>query len=1268
MSIQSGYSNPIDLLRYILTCQNWGDNETGEPSVSALIRLGVGVSGSFDSVTLDPVRNISIRYMIDTEDKGATKDLINKICTQFDLIQYTDASGYECVKYLFAETSDTAIPLFIIDETVETGSYIAPDQAKLCVNPIIDYDYDYGLEKFKKTLEITNVHSTGTYSSSFTFGFENNDGETYWTACRNELWPQSRHVEDMDSELRENEFIYTYQGALFRLTNVIKTMKAATLDFTVPFTEGVLVSAGDIISLMFPHLQYSGEVVYDAVVTGVTKSFSGNYVTIECMFIGENIPFGLMDTTDGENWPLINSYDPQPLQLADGFNDNGNPSDLTYTDPSARWTHITQINDNLTTLISEMDNCQIGIDTDNDDFTYKNDAGVLYVGAKQKHWSGTDWIYDDIDARSLTFRNSLGAQSGRLWTDTGKIMITGAADNSGLYVMAPLNNDVTLRPLFSAYYNVDGYVTLGNPTYLDKSHIYIYGDINIPEMTASRALVLNSSNQLQTSPVTNTELGYLSGKNSVIDGAGSVNYIPIFTGINRLGNSIVTGNASGIEINTVDSNYNGGVRIVADETHIAGIFLGCTAGGYGTQNEQWSIYRDVASTGGSLIVRHGVQELFEMNTTGSVTIGQLPRETGGSAPRYLSLGSTYSVNPVSSYCKLFLYNDKVNFAGSSIGSSGDVQYHSSWSTGRHDFYIADTLRMRITNTVIEYNGNTVWHAGNDGSGSGLDADTLDTYHASNFLGKNGNTHYQSDGGWIQFPAAQGLYNPNSGSGIFFNPVNGVDLTYGSYMMEGTKNGYSGLVLYNSFVKATFMSSLTHPYTGIMQQSNNHWQWYHDGTDFLIGTPSDGNVYKAWHAGNDGDSSGLDADLLDGYHASNFIGKFGSNYYRANSWIEFTGEAPVGLYWSTGTRDYAGATPFPSELYTNEYFGSDGGYANLVIYGYKNGYSGFKFEHSLQLVTFMTNVTNCLTGVYQQTNSRWQWYHDNTDLLIGRPNVDGNMFKAWHAGNLTQNLSAKYLPFWNGTTFANSYIYQDNITNNIYTNNKTLCNHRCDGDYMYWDQLSLGFASVGINSNKIPYISKSSNSQLFFYDSRFVTDGTNTFLDTSIITTSSFNDGLRIGRSGAGYSLVALGATGFTGTQDGQWTWYTAPSSDNYKMYWRYINANMMSLTNAGDLWIKTSGGDGITFWGSQGNVNSISATANSNSQLQLQASGATIRLQDSVILFTTNCYMYDSLIVAGAEISFGLNESDFRIKKVGTQLVVQKLQSDTWTTVSVLAY
>ena len=47
--------------------------------------------------------------------------------------------------------------------------------------------------------------------------------------------------------------------------------------------------------------------------------------------------------------------------------------------------------------------------------------------------------------------------------------------------------------------------------------------------------------------------------------------------------------------------------------------------------------------------------------------------------------------------------------------------------------IAYTNILSLGTTTFTYNGNNVWHAGNDGSGSGLDADTVDGIQASSFL-------------------------------------------------------------------------------------------------------------------------------------------------------------------------------------------------------------------------------------------------------------------------------------------------------------------------------------------------------------------------------------------------------------------------------------------------------------------------------------------------------------------------------------------------------
>ncbi|RLF63878.1 MAG: hypothetical protein DRN30_06050, partial [Thermoplasmata archaeon] len=59
---------------------------------------------------------------------------------------------------------------------------------------------------------------------------------------------------------------------------------------------------------------------------------------------------------------------------------------------------------------------------------------------------------------------------------------------------------------------------------------------------------------------------------------------------------------------------------------------------------------------------------------------------------------------------------KIKFADGSSANAGDS---ITWQ---------EILKVGITN--FSYLGNKIWHEGNDGSGSGLDADTVDTFHAS----------------------------------------------------------------------------------------------------------------------------------------------------------------------------------------------------------------------------------------------------------------------------------------------------------------------------------------------------------------------------------------------------------------------------------------------------------------------------------------------------------------------------------------------------------
>ena len=105
---------------------------------------------------------------------------------------------------------------------------------------------------------------------------------------------------------------------------------------------------------------------------------------------------------------------------------------------------------------------------------------------------------------------------------------------------------------------------------------------------------------------------------------------------------------------------------------------------------------------------------------------------------------------------------------------------------------ADRLYLRNAAGGSWGSWNTMWHSGNDGSGSSLDADLLDGFHASvaaaaNSIPTRNASGYLIPESWIQLNGTYGLYSPTNGA--HFYPNNG---SYGSWRIEGSRNDYRGL--------------------------------------------------------------------------------------------------------------------------------------------------------------------------------------------------------------------------------------------------------------------------------------------------------------------------------------------------------------------------------------------------------------------------------------------------------------------------------------------
>lgn len=84
----------------------------------------------------------------------------------------------------------------------------------------------------------------------------------------------------------------------------------------------------------------------------------------------------------------------------------------------------------------------------------------------------------------------------------------------------------------------------------------------------------------------------------------------------------------------------------------------------------------------------------------------------------------------------FYTNDgatRIGGVGGYVSNPSSENYRSYIGWGDNPFDLNSSLT--VSNSSITYKGNKVWHADNDGSGSGLDADLLDGYHAGY---KNGN--------------------------------------------------------------------------------------------------------------------------------------------------------------------------------------------------------------------------------------------------------------------------------------------------------------------------------------------------------------------------------------------------------------------------------------------------------------------------------------------------------------------------------------------------
>ena len=243
---------------------------------------------------------------------------------------------------------------------------------------------------------------------------------------------------------------------------------------------------------------------------------------------------------------------------------------------------------------------------------------------------------------------------------------------------------------------------------------------------------------------------------------------------------------------------------------------------------------------------------------------------------------------------------------------------------------------------ISKNGiHTLWHSGNDGSGSGLDADLLDGQHASAFLGVSATASKALK------LAAGGLGPSTENLNTVANSVSVGQLEYRGFS-SSSSNAPPVSDNANGVISVGQHSGKYNAQLAFSSNGNMYWR-DNPGSSF-------GSWRTVWDSANDGSGSGLDADAVDGYHAGDIVLDMGTaRIANMNS----LGSQSAKYSWNNAT------TGRPAASQSNEY-------GALLHLDYDGGFA------------------------YQQA-----WDMDQSNLYVRTLQYStdsGSWHKVWHSGN------------------------------------------------------------------------------------------------------------------------------------------------------------------------------------------------------------------------------------------------------------------------------
>ena len=235
-----------------------------------------------------------------------------------------------------------------------------------------------------------------------------------------------------------------------------------------------------------------------------------------------------------------------------------------------------------------------------------------------------------------------------------------------------------------------------------------------------------------------------------------------------------------------------------------------------------------------------------------------------------------------------------------------------------DTYSNDVY-ARTNNNGTWTGWDKLWTTGNDGSGSGLDADLLDGVQGSGYVNTTGS---QSIGGIKKFT--------------------GTNLT-----LDTAANTWKYIRLQSSNA-AKWDIATNEADTGGSLQFRPQGGAANTAYVTTGGYYTSDNQGTLWGSVNDGSGSGLDADLLDGVQ--------GSSYLRSDTTDQFTTLSGTEINLGSGVK-------LREAAHRNDI---------LLVQSHTTGWSGIQIDNTANetLWSLMADGTSC--GLYDDTSNQWLW--------------------------------------------------------------------------------------------------------------------------------------------------------------------------------------------------------------------------------------------------------------------------------------------------------